>query len=993
MDGWATAMNDLARPSTVGELLARLEAAVHNRDWASVTALRNQVTALPRGVDPLIRVIMLDAVANALVRNERGTRADNLEEAIGLLHHARELVPPMHAGLSSVAAYNLGELYLARVAGQREENLRQARLLADEAVRIVSKLAYPEEWAAGKGLAGRCDLAWAEQHTDGTRSADIERAITFLRQGAQALERLSRNRVWVLLKVELARAYIARVVGGRPENIETALECCCDAFDGMDEKIDTETRSAVLQQRGLAYAERHYGDRRENLDRARTDLTEALRARLRGTEGWATTTTNLANVLAMLGDHSTAAKHYVEALTVRTPANFPSGWAQTTDSLATVEASRRDGDRGANLQRAINLWRQVLDIGVAQGESLFRARILEKIGTAHRYLAETDPPRRRDHLWQAAVALTDAMVMLASGDAPVDALRVAGKIAQLNAAKGSWEIAAEAYRFVIIYLEQLYRSAILDRGREQELAASDGQAREAAYVFARCGALDEAVEVIERFRARRLGDVLARDRAELADLTVNHPQLADRYSAVVTALRVAENQELACTGSPGHAARSNERMETSTWADRVAALRVELDRVVAAIREIPGQERFLTAPDLAEVAAVVQPHRPLAYILPTDVGTVALVVSTSVAGVLHIEDIWANRLTTADATEMLPFVLGDRDINPEIRATREVSGLDRLGDEVARPLAAHLEAVGASTVVLIACGRLGALPVHAAPYTKQDGSSTCLIEHFVVHFAPSARSLGAATRARHRPVCYLGVGNPTTVRARALRCAEAEVDEAMAAFPVHVPRDKLLGSEATRLEVLRRLPGPLVLHLACHGLADPSEPLSSRLLLAGDDVLTARDLMAAPAFDAAATLLTDVRLVLATACQSAVIDTVRVPDEVVGLPSALLLAGACGVIGTLWSVDDCSTAILVTKLSEILFRDTDPKKAREPADALAVAQAWLRKLTGSELVTFVSRHPNLAMSVGPLLSRARDQPKERLFHTAYHWAPFVYVGA
>jgi CHAT domain-containing protein/tetratricopeptide (TPR) repeat protein len=986
--------SDHVWPRTADEFWARLDVALSGETDVAVTELRALLTAVPSGTDPRIHVTLLRALASVLSRARQRARADNLEEAIALLHRARELVPGL-ASLSSEVAHDLGDLYLLRLTGKREDNLRHAETLADEAGRAVSKLGDPEQWAASRGLAGRCALAWANIGTDQKRSADVERAIVFFRQGVQALESLPKKGDWVLLRADLARAYLERVAGGRPDNVEAALQCCCATIDGMDDDIDAHSRSRVLQQRGLTYAQRHYGDRRENLHLARADLIEALRFRQPGTESWAATKTNLGNILAMLGDHRAAIDEYELALTVRTAADFPEGWADTVDSLATAEIERKDGDRPANLLRALSLLSRLLEVRSALGQSLSYARTLEKIGTLHRRLAEIDPDRRPDHLRRAAAAMSGAMDVLPSLDAPADAFHVATRMAAMHAGQGNWVRAAAAYRLVITYLEQLYESAVLDRAQEQELAASDGLTREAAYVFARVGALREAVEVLERFRARRLGELLARDRAELSILASEHPQLVERWSAVVKALRVAETQALTHTPSAGGVPTSDP-IDLSGSADRVASLRVELGRVVTAIREIPHHEQFLAPPGLADVTTVVQLHRPLAYLVTIHAGSVVLVVSTSTDNELQFEVLWAHGLTTTELAQVLPSVVGNRQPRSGTMETKEVSGLEGLGNELARPLAAHLAMKGASAVLLIPCGLLGALPIHAAPYRKPNGSSMHLIEQVVVHFAPSARAFSAAARALARaggrPLSYLGVGNPATMRARRLPCAEAEVKEAVAALPSDAASDLLLGPDATRQNVLRRLPGPVLLHLACHGLADSDDPMSSRLLLAGDDVLTARDLTTAPVIGGAATLLGDVRLVVATACQSAVVDTVRVPDEVVGLPTSFLLAGACAVIGTLWSVDDRSTSILVTKFWELLFQSGSPKQAAEPAKALAAAQTWLRTMTAAELVSFVSRHPYLAASIGPLLDRARAQPEERPFRAVSHWGSFVYVG-
>ncbi|WP_329344558.1 CHAT domain-containing protein [Streptomyces sp. NBC_00663] len=142
------------------------------------------------------------------------------------------------------------------------------------------------------------------------------------------------------------------------------------------------------------------------------------------------------------------------------------------------------------------------------------------------------------------------------------------------------------------------------------------------------------------------------------------------------------------------------------------------------------------------------------------------------------------------------------------------------------------------------------------------------------------------------------------------------------------------GTPATKEALLRALPTATHLHFAGHGHYDPEEPLASHLALADGEHLTLRDL-----FDGQA--LRGVRLVVASACQTAVTDMTRLPDESVGQ------AGATAVIGSLWEVNDRSTALLVAGIYDFHLRGV-PELGDPPMPAsvaLARAQAWMREGT------------------------------------------------
>jgi CHAT domain-containing protein len=79
-------------------------------------------------------------------------------------------------------------------------------------------------------------------------------------------------------------------------------------------------------------------------------------------------------------------------------------------------------------------------------------------------------------------------------------------------------------------------------------------------------------------------------------------------------------------------------------------------------------------------------------------------------------------------------------------------------------------------------------------------------------------------------------------------------------------------------------------------------PAASDLFLAGSDMLTVSDIISRLALEG-------VGSVVLSACETGIVDIRSIPDEMVGLVAALLLAGAPFAAGTLWSVLDATTAL------------------------------------------------------------------------------------
>ncbi len=124
----------------------------------------------------------------------------------------------------------------------------------------------------------------------------------------------------------------------------------------------------------------------------------------------------------------------------------------------------------------------------------------------------------------------------------------------------------------------------------------------------------------------------------------------------------------------------------------------------------------------------------------------------------------------------------------------------------------------------------------------------------------------------------------------------------------------LLGQEATETRLLAEIAkaGRLsVLHLACHGLVDPRNPLLSALAVtpdaSSDGFLTALEISA---------LKIPADLVVLSACDTGQ-GKVFEGEGLVGFASTFLIAGASRVVVSLWKVDDEATAALMAKFYEL----------------------------------------------------------------------------
>ena len=122
----------------------------------------------------------------------------------------------------------------------------------------------------------------------------------------------------------------------------------------------------------------------------------------------------------------------------------------------------------------------------------------------------------------------------------------------------------------------------------------------------------------------------------------------------------------------------------------------------------------------------------------------------------------------------------------------------------------------------------------------------------------------------------------------------------------------LIGEDAVRATVEASTLNGRVIHLAAHAGFDADDPLGSAVQLA-DGPWTARDLIA--------TTLTSEMVVL-SACESGRVEPLS-GDEVAGLSTAILHAGARRVLVTLWPVDDQAAALFMENFYDGLDGDLD----------------------------------------------------------------------
>jgi tetratricopeptide (TPR) repeat protein len=141
----------------------------------------------------------------------------------------------------------------------------------------------------------------------------------------------------------------------------------------------------------------------------------------------------------------------------------------------------------------------------------------------------------------------------------------------------------------------------------------------------------------------------------------------------------------------------------------------------------------------------------------------------------------------------------------------------------------------------------------------------------------------------------------------------------------------LIGSSATKEQVLARLPGTSIAHFASHALFERDSPLDSRIELA-DGVLTAREVLAR-------SLQTE--LLVLSGCETGVAEPLG-GEELAGISQAFMQAGARSMLVSLWEVDDEATRVFMSAFY------TAYKEGMDKASAMRSAMIATRQQAGDD---------------------------------------------
>ncbi|MGD2184371.1 CHAT domain-containing protein [Lusitaniella coriacea] len=297
----------------------------------------------------------------------------------------------------------------------------------------------------------------------------------------------------------------------------------------------------------------------------------------------------------------------------------------------------------------------------------------------------------------------------------------------------------------------------------------------------------------------------------------------------------------------------------------------------------------------------------------------------------------------------------------------------QLYDWLIKPIEADLQAANAETIIYSPDGVLRYIPL-AALYDGEEW----LVQRFRINniTAASLTNLNSEPQSQPRILAgaFANVSYPVTVGEeefffKALPFAGTEVENLAEQISSTTPLfDDAFALQATK----EQMNDYTIVHLATHGAFVVGTPEDSFILFGDGKIATLREIQNWS--------LTNVDLVVLSACQTGLGGKFENGEEILGLGYQFQRAGARATLASLWSVDDGGTQALMNGFYGALQGSGMTK-------AEALRQAQIALITGDYSAVGGER--------GIVAVRSRDgiepEVEEGLSHP-YYWAAFILIG-
>jgi len=977
-------------------------------------------------------------------RRIRGSRATNLEKSIELLRKVltvftRSSDPYNYA----VATNSLANAYLYRIHGSTGDNIDKGIKLFESCLLVYTRQSNPADWAM---TTNNLAVAYSRR-IHGSRGDNIDKGIKLYESCLLVYTRQSYPAKWAATTNNLGEAYRSRIHGSRGDNIDKAIKLYESCLLVRTRQSYPAKWAATTNNLATAYSDRIHGSRGDNIDKGIKLFERSLLVRTRQSypAKWATTTYNIAVAYidrihgTRLQNLSKSSKLFQTCNRVWTQKLYPANWANLQMVTAMVvryqiqlpqsntsAASASFPHILSNLHRAHLVFQHNQDhrgcagccaeLGLCyvvcdkpeDAKKIFMKSVGHIEELRSRIRAGMETKKHLAEKWSEVYRrLVDVCVRLkhmeeawkfaeaAKSRNLLDLLHWRSNISRLKTKR----LVDEYWRLLTNVLQEQDRLSTRARDDTTKLAPVDAgrlialQKELSQFVSKHIPdsvAMMNKVEKIGLITSKDVRRLVLRDVDAIVEWFVGMDNV---YTFVITrsGMRVFVGGKggsavlKSICGKYSSLYRSNRR----EWMGVMEAM---LNKISLCLN-VDDVAKHLIA--LKCLSVVFVPHWFL-HAIPLH--AIPLHMPHSAIGIAHLTmskckgppllmDLFRKGIRYAPSCHVLLMV--QRKLNRKNSMNQKASGTSELKavstgkcdvDEVkcsVRAVSGH----GLEFINLVGINN----PDFTLRNTELDCIQRFWNEPKFVFSGREAR-LGLFVQSDSKDN-MIGVGGTSTPNVTTTATTASSI----------VVTTKLL--QKTKLRTRKDMHSVLqnceCLHFNCHGTFNITRPMKSGLLLAHKQMLLLRDVFSLR--------LPNCKLVTLSACETGLIDIDNESDECLGLPSAFLFAGAAHTVGSLWSVYDSSTTVLMVKFYELLRKN----KSLSIPEALWQSQQWYRNLDDAKRPEIISqllgasrakkvatRDTLISSSFLPSVS----QHQQKLFSDAtcfrhpVHWAAFICVG-
>ncbi len=942
---------------------------------------------------------------------------------------------------------NLGTVFrdIAQFSENPKQQIEKAIEAYIRALRVRTEAELPQDWAATNNNLGNAYGVLAPFSENPKQQ--IENAIEAYTNALRVYTEAELPHAWATTNSNLGIAYsaLAPFSENPKQQIENAIEAYTNALRVRTEAELPQDWAATNNNLGNAYVDLapFSENPKQQIEKSIETYTNALRVYTEDElpHAWATTNNSLGIAYSALTPFSenpkqqieNAIEAYTRALRVRTEAELPQAWAATTNNLGAAYGDLVPFSENPKqqIENAIVAYTNALRVYTEAELPQDWAATNNNLGNAYGVLTPfSENPKQQ--IENAIVAFNNALRVGDSVTRSADCLSTARNLGNLGFKNNLRDVAIKGYTLAINAVENL-RSVAIDPKRKAEIVA---QAIEVyanlVQVYVDAEQYDKALEVADRSKARNLVELLVtKDLYPKGDIP---PEVLRRLDALRGSIARAERQlnktdaAQGPTADGGSIARGDTRtlnlgppkqQVVQAATDRLLRDKQELEHLIQVdiqpidtgfslsqkVQPLTFEQFQAALPDgrTALVSWYVAGDRLVAFLVTKQ--------TTQPTCHEYPEDTLKNLIQALNSYFQTYLLEKEEWARSLPKTLMDFAGMLEI-DSLARKISEM--APDADQLILVPHRFLHLLPLHCLSLSE---SNDTLLDHFArgVRFAPSLQVLQLVQQRPQTGLDSLfAIENPT----RDLPYTDLEVE---AIHPLFGSEHTVLRQHAATKAAFERSSSTLAsstcLHFSCHATFNFAQPQLSALILADshvesqpDDADPDRYL---PQLDGNALDLTrcltlldlfqldlrQARLVTLSACETGLSEINSLSDEFVGLSSGFLYAGCNSVIGTLWTVSDISTGLIMAEFYRLLKQQEHTKRHTDVAIALKQAQHWLRHLTCEQAVARIEHAlPSLPEAVRPNYTydiqelKRRHQPTDCLYSSPFYWAPFCAVG-